>query len=83
MDKKTMLDYVSEATTMMHENIENGKELTAKLVGEYLSGGYKNIWIVASGSSHNGAACARLFIQKCLGCQVKLITPLSVCSCRA
>lgn len=75
MDKKTMLDYVAEATAMMQENIKNGKELTSELVGEYISGGYKDIWIVASGSSHNGAACARLFIQQCLGCQVKLITP--------
>lgn len=75
MDKKTMLDYVSETTAMMQENIENGRELTKKLVDEYVNGGYQNIWIAASGSSHNGAACARLFMQQCLGCQVKLITP--------
>lgn len=75
MGKKTMLDYVAEAAAMMRENIGNSRKLTAELTREYLDGDYKNIWIVASGSSHNGAACAKLFIQHCLGCQVKLITP--------
>lgn len=75
MSKKTMLDYVRESAQVMEDNIKKHKELTDSLVEEYTEHHYKNIWIVASGSSYNGAACARIFMQKCLSCQVKLISP--------
>ena len=38
-------------------------------------GGYKNIWIVACGSSSNGSLCARQFIRRHLKCEVKIVTP--------
>lgn len=75
MKKKTMLTYIEATSQMMSENIKRSHELTKSLVQEYIQHNYENIWIIASGSSYNGSACARLFMQKVLGCQVKLITP--------
>ena len=78
MSKKTMLDYIEESAFTMKKNFENSKVLTGTLVNEYLENHFKNIWIVASGSSYNGAACARIFMERCLGCQVKLISPFQL-----
>ena len=46
----------------------------------YVSGGYKNIWIVACGSSSNGSLCARQFIRRHLKCEVKIVTPFNFVS---
>lgn len=73
--RKTMLDYIRESSIMMEENSKDRKRLTEQLVREYVGHQYENIWIVASGSSYNGAACARMFIQNLLEIQVKLISP--------
>lgn len=75
MKQKTMLDYVRESSGMIMGNINRAEELTGVLVREYRQGGYEDIVIVASGSSYNAAACARLFMQKVLGCRVILISP--------
>ncbi len=74
---KNMLDYVAESNDVMKKNIENSSNLTKTLVEEYISGNYKNIWIIASGSSSNAANCSKNFIQKYLECDVKVITPFS------
>ncbi len=74
-NRKTMADYVKESAEMMRHNIENSAALTDSLVTEYLENAYQNIWMVASGSSYNGCECARLFLQKMLKCQVKLVSP--------
>lgn len=75
--KKTMLDYVAESTAAMAANIKKSKELTLPLVKEYVEGSYKNIWIIASGSSRNASYCARYFMKKHLSCEVKVVSPFT------
>ncbi|MDD3174794.1 MAG: sugar isomerase, partial [Herbinix sp.] len=77
LKKKTMLDYVAESPAAMIANIKRGKELTSLLVKEYVEGNYKNIWIIASGSSGNGSNCARQFMRKHLSCEVKVLSPFT------
>ena len=57
--KKTMLDYIADCPEFIRNNVADSAALTKPLVDEYVSGGYKNIWIVACGSSSNGSLCAR------------------------
>jgi glucoselysine-6-phosphate deglycase len=79
--KETMLTYVQESPEAVAANIENSEALTAPLVEEYLKGDYRNIWIVASGSSFNGSHCARLFVRRYLKTEVKVISPFTfICS---
>ena len=73
-DKKTMLDYIASCPAFIRDNVARSAELTQPLVDEFVSGGYQNIWIVACGSSANGALCARQFVRRCLGCEVKLVS---------
>lgn len=77
MTKKTMLDYIKESAPISIENIERSQELTKSLVDAYLAEDYEAIWIVASGSSYNGALAARHFIRNVLGKEIKLIQPAS------
>ena len=62
--KKTMLDYIADCPEFIRNNVADSAALTKPLVDEYVSGGYKNIWIVACGSSSNGSLCARQFIRR-------------------
>lgn len=73
--KVTMRDYIDSTPEYIRANVANSKALTAPLVEEYVSGGYKNIWIVACGSSSNGCLSARQFIRRHLKCEVKVVTP--------
>lgn len=73
--KKTMLDYIADCPEFIRNNVADSVALTKPLVDEYVSGGYKNIWIVACGSSSNGSLCARQFIRRHLKCEVKIVTP--------
>ena len=73
--KKTMLDYIADCPKFIRNNVADSAALTKPLVDEYVSGGYKNIWIVACGSSSNGSLCARQFIRRHLKCEVKIVTP--------
>ena len=73
--KKTMLDYIADCPEFIRNNVADSAALTKPLVDEYVSGGYKNIWIVACGSSSNGSLCARQFIRRHLKCEVKIVTP--------
>ena len=45
--KKTMLDYIADCPEFIRNNVADSAALTKPLVDEYVSGGYKNIWIVA------------------------------------
>ena len=79
--KETMLTYVQESPEAVAANIETSEALTAPLVEEYLKGDYRNIWIVASGSSFNGSHCARPFVRRYLKTEVKVISPFTfICS---
>ena len=71
--KKTMLDYIADCPEFIRNNVADSAALTKPLVDEYVSGGYKNIWIVACGSSSNGSLCARQFIRRHLKCEVKIV----------
>lgn len=73
--KKTMLDYIADCPEFIRNNVADSVALTKPLVDEYVNGGYKNIWIVACGSSSNGSLCARQFIRRHLKCEVKIVTP--------
>lgn len=75
--KETMMTYIEQSPEVVAENIKNAAELTKSLVNEYVEGNYKNIWIVASGSSYNGAYCGRQFMRKYLKCEVKIISPFT------
>lgn len=75
--KATMLDYIASTPEYLRRNIADSARLTAPLVEEYVSGGYENLWIVASGSSSNGAWCARPFLRRHLGCEVKVLAPFT------
>lgn len=75
--KETMLTYIEESPSVIRKNVKRSKELTATLVNEYLEKNYRNIWIVASGSSFNGSHCARYFVRKHLKTEVKVVTPFT------
>ena len=75
---KTMQDFVKESPARMRESIAKAESLVSRLVKEY--DGYKNIWIVASGSSKNAAVCAAEFIKKTLSRDVKIISPFTFSS---
>ncbi len=73
--KPTMLTYIEESPEQIGRNADNRKELTASLVEKYLHGDYQSVWIIACGSSSNASMCARPFMMKYLGLDVKVISP--------
>ncbi len=75
--KKTMMDYIADCPEFIRKNVTQSAELTKPLVDEYVNGGYKNIWIVACGSSSNGCWCARQFVRRHLNCEVKIVNPFT------
>lgn len=75
--KKTMMNYISDCPAYIRKNVEQSAELTRPFVDEYVNGGYKNIWIVACGSSSNGSWCARQFMRRHLNCEVKIVNPFT------
>ncbi len=77
MEKKTMLDYIASSPEYIRKNVADSGKLTQPLVDEYVNGGYQNIWVVASGSSSNGTWCARQFVRKHLGCEMKILAPFT------
>lgn len=81
MDKEkmqpTMLTYIKETPAQLAYNNEHSKEITKQLVDLYLKKDYQTIWIIACGSSFNGAQCAKPFIMKYLNCDVKIVPPNS------
>ena len=76
-NKPTMLTYVENTPEQLAYNIAHSKELTKTLVDLYVGKGYKNIWIIACGSSNNGCQCAKPFMMKYLGVDVKIVPPNS------
>lgn len=81
VSKKNMLDFVAESPPAVAAIVENRRELTGKLVDYYVNGGFRNIWIIACGSSSNGANCAKQFLKTVLQCDVRIVTPLTFISC--
>lgn len=77
MSEVTMMDYINETPAIVLNNINNSKQLVSKLVDFYLENEYENIVVVASGSSYNGAMCARTYMRKYLQCEVKMLNPFT------
>lgn len=72
-DKITMLTYIKESPAQMAADVEHRRELTRPLVDAYLGGSYRNIWIVACGSSSNASWCAAPFMRRYLGRDVMVV----------
>ena len=75
MNKLTMLDYVKETPGVLRTNIEQYTTLVDPLMKEVQQKEIKRILLVASGSSHNACYCARSFVEKVSGLEVRIITP--------
>ena len=75
MEKLTMLDYVKETPGVLRTNIEQYTALVEPLMKEMQQKEIKRILLVASGSSHNACYCARSFVEKVSGLEVRIITP--------
>ena len=75
MNKLTMLDYVKETPAVLRTNIEQYTTLVDPLMKELQQKEIKRILLVASGSSHNACYCARSFVEKVSGLEVRIITP--------
>ena len=75
MKKLTMLDYVKETPGVLRTNIEKYTTLVDPLMKEVQQKEIKRILLVASGSSHNACYCARSFVEKVSGLEVRIITP--------
>ena len=75
--KKTMQDYIASCPEFIRTNVARSKELAEPLVQEFVRGSYSSIWIIACGSSMNGSVCARPFLRRYLGCEVKVVAPFT------
>lgn len=75
MEKLTMLDYVKETPGVLRKNIEQYDILLEPLMKEVQGREIKRILLVASGSSHNACYCAKSFVEKVSGLEVRIITP--------
>lgn len=73
--KPTMLTCIEETPAQLQRNVERAEELTSALVELYAQKPRHAIWIVACGSSSNGAQCARYFMMKYLQREVKIVPP--------
>lgn len=71
----TMLTYIEETPAQVALNVDRAAELTGDLVELYVQKPRHCVWIVACGSSNNGAQCARHFMMKYLDIEVKIVPP--------
>lgn len=74
MTKKNMRDYIEESADVSISNIDNSKKLVSELVDLFIKEKPSKIWLVASGSSNNSAECAKPFMEKILGTDVKVVS---------
>lgn len=73
----TMRDYILETPQVVLNNVDHSDELTASLVEAFLQKDYKQMIIVACGSSHNASHMARYYMMEHLNIDVKIITPFT------
>ena len=76
-NKKNMNDFILEAREVGLENLGKRKELTASLVDLYVKNNYKDVTIVACGSSSNASNCAKVFMRDVLDAEVKVVSPFT------
>lgn len=75
MEQLETMEYYILQTQDILNAVYKDKEQTDKLAQVYVDENYKNIKIVASGSSGNGALCAKYIMEKYLGVDVTIISP--------
>lgn len=75
--KKTMLDYINETSVIGKENLLTREEIVFPLVKLFKEKRYSKILIIASGSSNNAATTARLYLEKRLKADVRVVTPFT------
>ncbi len=80
MSEVTMMDYIKETPEVVLNIINNAKDYVGKLVDFFLENQYEDVVVIASGSSYNGAMCARTYMRKYLQCEVKMLTPFTFVS---
>ncbi len=73
----SMMTYIKKTPEVILKNIRKRKEITQKLVDEYVLNDYKGLTLVACGSSYNSCQAARYFLRKYLKAEVRLITPFT------
>ncbi len=73
--EKDMRYYVEISGWRMEQNLERRNELLSELTELYRKSERKDLCIIASGSSLNGAMAAENFLRKYSGCRVLLISP--------
>lgn len=73
----SMERYILETPGVVRRNIENSAELTKKLTDLYLEKPRRSVWMVACGSSCNAVHCARYYMRRMLGVDIKVITPFT------
>lgn len=73
--KLTMRDYIALTPETLRRNIALENELTGNLASVFLNKRYQSIRIIASGSSYNGAMCARHSMRRLLGIEVFVTAP--------
>jgi glucoselysine-6-phosphate deglycase len=74
-EKPTMMTYIKESPDQIRKNVDHSTQLTQTLVDLYVRGNYKNVVIIASGSSNNGSQAAKAFVMKYLKCNVEIVSP--------
>ena len=73
--EKDMEYYVKISGQVIAKNLQRRKHLTEDIIKKYQLSDKKDICIVASGSSLNGAMMAQSFMNKYMGCDVMAISP--------
>lgn len=71
--RKTMQDYIYQTPQVLRQNIEQSEKLVAPLKSLLEEKKPEEIWLVASGSSHNACEMALPFLKKYWN--VKVMTP--------
>ena len=66
---------IREVSEQGKKNIAHAAELTKTLTDIYLNNNYRDITIVACGSSYNGSNCGRTFMEKILKHKVRVLSP--------
>ena len=75
MEQLETMEYYILQTQDVLNSVYKNKDQTDTLAQVYVDGNYKNIKIVASGSSGNGSWCAKYIMEKYLGVDVTIISP--------
>ena len=73
MEQLETMEYYILQTQDILNSVYKNKEQTNKLAQVYMDGNYRNIKIIASGSSGNGSWCAKYVMEKYLGVDVTVI----------